>query len=206
LILILLIFFVSCIYRGDDKNDPISAQIFYTILQPRSILIIGDSLTERSGGFFLHEFSHPDTRIFYKGIVSSDFLEWRFRMNEAFAMESFPDQVIVALGTNDAYKFNLDIFKINFEQFHSQLRLITSAEIYYILVPLTIEPQLTTVIQKQNQFLRNSPPPGIAGLIDAESAFLNAPTVTPLYLHDIIHPTDDGYRLIGFTISRSINL
>jgi len=190
-------------YRGADKKNNLALYI-YTLLAPVSTLIIGDSLTDLSHGFYLRDYSSPDARISHLGIHSSDFPEWHFRLNEAFSAEPFPDKFVVAIGTNDAYRYSTQDFLKNVNAFNDRLRLLTTARIYYCLMPLTNDVGLGAKIRDHNSILRQNPPQGIAGIIDLESAFLNAGPLPPLYISDPVHPTQDGYRLIGLTISNSI--
>jgi lysophospholipase L1-like esterase len=163
----------------------------------RTILIIGDSLTDYSMGFHLPSLVSPDFTIYYNGKKGYDFPMWSAVIEEAFSIPSPPGHVVVALGTNDALHNGTRDFLTNLQSFHTKLRARTSARVYYCMMPLTIQPELISFISQNNDVLRRTPLFANTEKIDLESAFSTAPSYPYLYNLDLIHPTEAGYMIIG---------
>lgn len=165
------------------------------------ILILGDSLTERSDGFGLKGELEPTIRVSSSGIPGFDFSNWVSRVDEAFAAGARPgDSVLLVLGTNDGYRFSPPTFLANVHELDRQLRIRTSGAIYYFLVPRTNDAGLAASILANNAALVAGLPP-TSRLIDLDGPFEAARSSVLLYpVDDPIHPTAAGYRIIAQTI------
>ncbi len=173
---------------------------------PRRVLIIGDSLTERSAGFGLAGTSGLE--VSFLGVPGYDFRDWTGRLDEALARPGGPiDIVLVPLGTNDGYRFGPSDHRANLRSFDAELRLRTAVAAWYFLMPRTNDPALSANIRANNQVLRDDPPVAAAGFIDLDTPFEEARAGTALYpLNDPIHPTEAGYRVAETEIRRRLAL
>ena len=176
----------------------------YSFLLPesRTYLIIGDSLTERSDGFYLETLSPDPITIYVRGVDGYDYRDWYLRMDQAFAGIQPPDRIITVLGSNDAARFSGQDFLDNVYSYQEALANRSSAPVFHTLVPRTRYLPIQNGILANNQLLRNNLPAG-SRLIDLDSVFearLNGGGV-PLYPDDdAIHPNRSGYELMGRVI------
>ncbi|MBU45342.1 MAG: hypothetical protein CMN76_19175 [Spirochaetaceae bacterium] len=178
----------------------------FLLPESRTYLLIGDSLSERSDGFYMETLSPDQFALFVRGIDGYDYRDWYLRMDQAFAGVEAPDRIISVLGSNDAARFSGQEFLDNVNLFHEALRQRSGAPISYSLPPRTRFSPVQNGILANNQLLMDNLPTG-ATLIDLDSAVeahLNSGGV-PLYPDDDpIHPNRTGYELMGTVILKSI--
>lgn len=174
--------------------------------QIRSIHIIGDSLTHYSRGFDLESKLEPSDDFHYIGITGSGFLEWTVRIDQAMeaAGPRAPDIIFVPLGTNDGYQHNPDLFLQQFQEFHRELRIRSSARIYYFQVPRTRDTALSGSIQTNNQILSKNLPGDSTGMINMDHVFWSNQPETLYPPDDAIHPTEFGYALFATEILKHL--
>ncbi|MCB1137710.1 MAG: SGNH/GDSL hydrolase family protein [Leptospiraceae bacterium] len=176
------------------------------VLPPDKVyLILGDSLTERSDGFYLEKLSPVGLTVFVRGVDGYDYVNWTQRMDEAFAGVDSPDQIITVLGSNDAARYGPDQFIENVQQFHAALRQRSGAPIIYSLVPRTRFSPVQAPILANNERLRTSAPEG-QRIMDLDAAFESAIQQGRILYPDDepIHPNRTGYELIGTTILQTL--
>ncbi|MCB1326977.1 MAG: SGNH/GDSL hydrolase family protein [Spirochaetales bacterium] len=207
-LLVLLLLTLSgmrCVERADPPE--LVALLQSTVSDSeRTVLVVGDSLTEYSDGFYLEQFLGPEFRVYHRGVINKDYAYWTAHLEEALNQSRTvpPGQVIVALGTNDAFYLGPDAFLSAVASFDSRLRQDHLGVVYYCLMPRTGLASLVPAIAANNAALRSNPPANSI-LIDLEQVFDAAPAAPLLYLDsDPVHPTDAGYRLIGRRLERSV--
>lgn len=206
LILFPLILFLSgC---NSSNSDPLYQLVTdNTTPENKTVLIIGDSLTDYSDGFGLQEKLGPDYVVRVKGIPGIDFPTWTLRLEEALQSEGgIPaGNILVPLGTNDGYRYLPSEFVLQLRRFHERLRALSSARIHYCLMPRTDDQPLAAAIMANNDALRTELPADHTALIDLDSLFQSAAPYPPLYPpEDPVHPTENGYNLIGHEFKRSL--
>ena len=173
--------------------------LFLALVPPRSVLIIGDSLTERSDGFGLSGSAGPALNVRALGIAGTDYRDWLVRLDDAFAEGGPPaDIVLVPLGTNDGYRFTPAEHVGNVQRLHESIRTRSSATTYYFQMPRSNDGVLAANIRANNLALAANLPDSTVPLIDLDTPFETARSGPPLYpANDPIHPTDVGYRIIA---------
>ncbi len=196
-----LCFAVLCNQCVSRTEDPLT-ELFPAVImaQVQQVLIIGDSLTDFSDGFYLQQSLGPGYIVQHTGIINTDFNYWTGRLDEALSRATFapPAHVIVPLGTNDAFVLGPEAFVDRVQVFHRELRLRSSARVYYFLMPVTLIPSLEPSLRENNAALSAHVPGDNTVLVDLMSEFDGAPAVPALYdAADPLHPTETGYRLIG---------
>lgn len=200
----IIICLVSCANRHQD--DEILLLLLSGSNKQKSILVLGDSLTDYSQGFHLDEFLDSGYQVQFKGALNKDIPYWNSRIPEALATTTEPfDLVIFPMGTNDAFAYVGDSFVANLHDFHKNFRQYSGAWIVYCQVPRTKDPLLIPKIQINNQILSEQMPTDKTRLIDLDSLFEGTTNPELLYESgDPLHPSDAGYRLIGRSMQSDI--
>ncbi|MEQ8351264.1 MAG: SGNH/GDSL hydrolase family protein [Leptospiraceae bacterium] len=180
----------------------------YTFLLPesRNYLIIGDSLTERSDGFYLENLSPDPLTVYIRGVDGYDYRDWYLRMDQAFAGIPSPDRIITVLGSNDAARFSGQDFLDNVNQFHEAIRQRSSATVFYTQVPRSRYLPIQNGILSNNALLESNLP-AESRLIDLDTPFETHLSTggAPLYPQDdAIHPNRTGYTLMGTIILEAL--
>ena len=192
--LLWMLAFVGCSQQTNDYS--------FLLPESRTYLIIGDSLTERSDGFYLETLSPDPITIYIRGVDGYDYRDWYLRMDQAFAGIDAPDRILTVLGSNDAARFSGQDFLDNVNQYQQALRLRSGATVFHTLVPRSRYLPIQNGILANNELLRNNLPEN-SRLIDLDSVFeshINEGGV-PLYPEDdAIHPNRSGYELMGRVI------
>ena len=205
LVLILAALVISCVR---SQEDPFVASLT-PFLAPtaRTVLIIGDSLTDISQGFGLATRLGPEYRVFYQGAPGYDFQNWLIRLAQAVSSfsDSPPGIILVPLGTNDGYRFGPADFALNLEAFHQELRRYSQARVIYFQVPRTRQAGLSSAILANNATLSAHVPGDNTELKNLDSIFENSALYHLLYEGlDEVHPTNHGYELIGEEMRRIV--
>lgn len=196
----------ACLILAFHCSAQEEASFEFLLPEEKSYLLIGDSLAERSDGFYLEELSPFPLRLTLRAVDGYDYRDWYVRMDQAFAGADAPDEIITVLGSNDAARFSEEEFLQNLNGFHNALRERSSARIIYSLVPRTRYEPVQGRILINNAILANHVPEGSL-LVDLDSVFENHldSGAVPLYPgDDPIHPNGNGYRLLGQTILNRI--
>ncbi|WCL49582.1 SGNH/GDSL hydrolase family protein [Leptospira sp. GIMC2001] len=168
--------------------------------EPTSIIIIGDSLSERSGGFSLQEKLGSEFVVYDISVSGRDIPIWLNHKNEILSKKS--DIVIVNLGTNDASYYPTELYPSNYNQLVNFLKENHFWKIIVSLVPPTNNPILQSRIATNNEYLRNQY--ANETIVDLEKLFLNNSNL-PLYpIFDDIHPNPIGYEMIGEEYRKTI--
>jgi lysophospholipase L1-like esterase len=204
---LLLCGLAACVQRSSDSDPIADALQALIVARPQTVLVIGDSLTDFSSGFYLSERLGPQYSVAFRGIINTDFNYWTGRLDDAFAAAAAgpPEHVLVALGTNDGFTLTPDQFVRNVHIFHTELRRRSLARVYYFFMPGTLIATLAPAIRANNAALRADHPADGTVLVDLEAVFDQAAPLPALYLaDDPLHPTDNGYRIMAAEMERAI--
>lgn len=171
----------------------------------KEILLIGDSLTVRSGGFGLHE-ALGGVQLTIKATQGHTYAEWLQRSAE-LQTASF-DTVLFVLGTNDGYEYSSGDFRTVVTEAHSKLAAQSSAAIYHTLPFRSFDKGLQVKIQANNQWLSGFCMQEVrAKCIDIDTPFqaaIEAGNPAGLYGIDPIHPEPAGYSYMGEIFIREL--
>lgn len=201
-IIALSIFVSSCARRNESPETTIL--LTSILMKHTTILTLGDSLTHYSDGFGLRGELGDNYHVYHYGIPGSDFVEWRYRLDEGLSVTEGdqPDVIFVPLGTNDGYTAG-DSFLNNLKNFHSELRIRSSARVVYFQVPVTRDPTLALRIGKNNRALQQDPPSDHVQILDMQTPFEEFSNPDLLYPpNDPIHPTEYGYELFRIEMKK----
>ncbi len=169
--------------------------------------LIGDSLTRYSDGFYLKSILGSSIRLTYKAVPGMDFPGWTSQMDTALSEIFDPEEtaILVVLGTNDGLYYNQNEFTENAHEFHTALRLRTQSFVWYAGVPRTQDESLAASIVNNNKALQAKLPAGRTGYLDLDSGMQEVLKTEELYpVHDPIHPSEEGYRVMGHIIAQQL--
>ncbi|MCB1175857.1 MAG: SGNH/GDSL hydrolase family protein [Leptospiraceae bacterium] len=168
--------------------------------QNRHLLVLGDSLTEYSRAFTLPERLAGSWQVHWLGAPNRDVPWWTLHLDEGLSLPGRPfDLVLFVMGTNDAYSYSTDRYLSQMQDFHSALRLRSSAAVIYCQVPRSRDVALQPRILAQNAALPAWLPVDAAPLLDLDTPMETAVSgPDALYpLTDPIHPNAAGYDVLG---------
>jgi acyl-CoA thioesterase-1 len=198
IVFLFTIFSFAC-YNSKDKSE-IPALLPLILNKQVGILMLGDSLAERSNAFGLQEKLGTKYNIKNISISGRDVRIWL--ANKTTIEENKMDIVIVNLGTNDASYYPIEEFPTNYSNLVNYLETVHNWQVVLTLVPPTNDNILKTRIKFNNLWIKNTYSNKL--LVDLESLFESKPEL-PLYpLADPIHPNQIGYDLIGYEYQKKI--
>ncbi|MCB1190796.1 MAG: SGNH/GDSL hydrolase family protein [Leptospiraceae bacterium] len=166
------------------------------------INIIGDSLSQRSEGFYLQEKLGYGFQVNDYSVSGRTTREWIADISRPFQIT--PNIVILEIGTNDAMSMDSLEFQNNYFKLLQEIAMRTSGKIFLTKIPLTDNISLRTIIKENNQYVGS-----IVGnsyyLVDLEALFEENPYKERLYpVNDFVHPSDWGYDIIGEAYKKEI--
>ncbi len=188
-------FSLSC-YQSKQSLEPTLGLISnLKVSQPIRITIIGDSLSEWSDGYGLQGSLGERFIVQNLGRAGWDTELW---LNNLTEPKSIPTDIyFLALGTNDAsYRGTLG-FATKFNRLISELNRTGIFGFLISTTPLTNQVGLRAAIQENNSYLRTLSVRQNTWITDVEKTLFTADP-SPFYpLSDPIHPSSEGYQLLG---------
>lgn len=189
--LIAIILSLTSCYTSEKDN--LSSLLYLLTNESKSLLILGDSLSERSDSFGLQSKLASSYTIKDISVSGRDIPIWMNDIGTILANKS--DVIIVNLGTNDASYSNSSAFPENYNRL---IEFLESSHHWLIIltqVPPTNDPILQSRISVNNQWIKDNYPNNTK--VDLEEIFYKNWSL-PLYPStDPIHPNPIGYELIG---------
>lgn len=185
-----------CCTTACEKQDSAIPDVL--LPSSRTFLLIGDSLTERSDGFYLESLSPDPITVYVRGVDGYDYRDWSLRMGQAFSGVPPVDRIVTVLGTNDGARFSGSEFLGYVRDFQGRIRQYSSAPIVFSQVPRTQYSPVQSGILANNALLAGEVDPN--SIVDLDTPFESHRNAggTPLYNgDDAIHPNVNGYRFIG---------
>jgi acyl-CoA thioesterase I len=176
-----------------SKKEDLSPLLSLIVDNKISILMLGDSLAERSNAFGLKEKLGIQFEV--KNISKSgwDIPLWMGNQQEILSNKT--DIIIVGLVTNDSNHYSTDLFPARYQEIVEFLRNNHSWQLVLTLAPPTNIPSLEANIKINNDFISanySSYP-----IVDLFTLFKDNKDL-PLYpAVDPLHPNPIGYELIG---------
>ncbi|MCC5815419.1 MAG: SGNH/GDSL hydrolase family protein [Leptospira sp.] len=182
--------FSTCYHSKKEDLSPLLSLITDKKI---SVLIVGDSLAERSDAFGLREKLGTQFEVLNISKSGWDIPLWMGNQSEILSKKS--DILILGLGTNDANNYSTDLFPDRFKEMVNFLRDNHDWRLILTLVPPTDIPSLEANIRINNDHIRsdytNYP------IVDLFELFKKNQDL-PLYpIIDPLHPNPIGYDLIG---------
>ncbi|EMJ63737.1 SGNH/GDSL hydrolase family protein [Leptospira sp. P2653] len=189
---ILFFLLISCVGKEGEQHGlsfllPLTGPLL-------KVGIIGDSLSQESGGFGLRE------KLGFRFTVTDYSVSGRYVPAWLQAIETAlterQDLLILELGTNDVSGYPVDQFPKNYENLLSLIQSRSNAMILVTVLPPTSQPAYRANILQINSYLK-----GLSSrypIADMESVFLERENTIPLYSQtDLVHPNPVGYDLMG---------
>lgn len=200
--LVLIFLFFNFCYHVKNESNVLLPLIYLLHSEGIRVSIVGDSLAQRSQGFFLQE------KLGY-GYEVKDFsasgrtcLEWINDISRP--LEFKPHIIIVELGTNDAMSFSNLAFQNYYNQLLQEIELRSTGKVILTKVPRTKDEGIRNTIVKNNAFIGSFDQDKYK-IVDIDFEFEKYPTKDKLYpLNDNIHPSDFGNHIIGETYKSKI--
>jgi lysophospholipase L1-like esterase len=189
--LVIIILSLTSCYTS--KKEDFSSILYLLTNSTQSVLILGDSLSERSNSFGLKEKLGSSYTITDISVSGRDIPIWLNDTGTILANKS--NIIIVNLGTNDASYSGVSTYP---ENYRNLIQFLESSHNWLIIlsqVPPTNDGILQSRIAINNQWIKNTYPDKV--LVDLETIFYQNWSL-PLYpTTDPIHPNPIGYELIG---------
>ncbi|EMN88083.1 SGNH/GDSL hydrolase family protein [Leptospira weilii] len=189
---ILFFLLISCVGKEGEQHG---LSLLLPLTGPLlKVGIIGDSLSQESGGFGLRE------KLGFRFTVTDYSVSGRYVPAWLQAIETAlterQDLLILELGTNDVSGYPVDQFPKNYENLLSLIQSRSNAMILVTVLPPTSQPAYRANILQINSYLK-----GLSSrypIADMESVFLERENTIPLYSQtDLVHPNPVGYDLMG---------
>jgi len=198
-ILIAIVFIGNC-YTSKESSD-IPSLLPLLLNQKIEILMIGDSLSERSNAFGLQAKLGSSYHIKDISVSGRDVRIWLTYREKI--QENKANLVVVNLGTNDASYYSNDEFPRYYSELIEYLRSASNWQIILTLVPPTNDAILKERIRINNSWINKQYPNETK--VNLEDLF-NKNSNLPLYpTADPIHPNPIGYDIIGSEYLRVIS-
>lgn len=193
---------MSCYQSKRNLEPTLSLISNLKVSQPIRLTIIGDSLSEWSDGFGLQGELGERFIVRNLGRAGWDTELW---LNNLTEPKSIPTDIyFLALGTNDASYSGSQGFATKTVRLITELNRIGIFGFVISTTPLTNQAGLRPSIQENNSYLRTLSVRPNTWIADVEKTLFTADP-SPFYpLSDPIHPTKEGYQLLGKTYSSKI--
>lgn len=199
-ITIVFILFLTNCYTSKDTSD-LPSILPLLMNQKIALLMIGDSLSERSNTFDLQQKLGDSYKINDISVSGRDVRIWLADKQKIQANKA--NIVIVNLGTNDASYYSTNEYPKYYSELIDYLRSIYSWKIVLTLVPPTNDPILKERIQINNLWIQtNYPTETKVDLLDLFEKNKSLPLYPTI---DSIHPNPIGYDIIGSEYSRILS-
>lgn len=196
----LIIFLTANCYTSKDSSD-IPTLLPLLMNDEIKILVIGDSLSERSNAFDLQSKLGSSYSLKDISVSGRDVRIWLTDLEKI--QENKANIVIVNLGTNDASYYPTEEYPRFYSELIEYIRNISSWKILLTLVPPTNDPILKERIRINNSWINTNYPNdtkvNLQELFEKNSELPLYPTADP------IHPNPIGYDLIGIEYLRIIS-